>query len=555
MELKQYLYPLRRWWWLLLIATVLAALSSYLATLRQPPIFKAITTLMIGQAIMDPNPSSQEFLLSQQLADNYSAIASREPIRLATMQALGLKSLPSYVVTPNSQFIEISVTDSIPQRAQAVADELANQLILLGPEGARLNAQDRQDFVNRQLDTLQSQVETTEAEIQRLQDELGNLQSARQISDAQSQISALQNKLTTLQSNYAGLLATTQSGSVNTLSVIEPAALPVRPVGPNKMISILLAAAVGFVLAAAAAYLLDYLDDTLKTPEQVERATGSAIIGYLQDSREEFGSRVFVSANPRHPLVEGYRSLRTNLEFASVDNPLKVLLVTSAETEAGKSFVASNLAAIIAQAEKKVIVVDADMRRPNIHNFFELSNDYGLSDIFRGKLTVDDAIKEWQDGQVSVITAGSTPPNSSELLGSKKMSQILVELAERADIVVVDGPPFIVTDASILASKVDGVLVVIRSGFTHEPAVKAMMAQIQRSGARVVGVALNRVAKGPDYYGYESYYGEQPEMGVGREGAESEGGWRRTTFGGIFSLETNSGSKQSAAESPAGETK
>jgi uncharacterized protein involved in exopolysaccharide biosynthesis len=203
---------------------------------------------MIGQAFMDPNPSSQEFLLSQQLADNYAAIASREPVRLATMQALSLTSLPSYVVTPNSQFIEISVTVSIPQRAQAVANELANQLILLGPEGARLNEQDRQDFVNRQLDTLQSQVETTEAEIQRLQDALGNWQSARQISDEQSQISALQNSLTTLQSNYADLLATTQSGSVN-ICLIERS-IADQPVGPNKMVSILLAAAVGFVLAA-----------------------------------------------------------------------------------------------------------------------------------------------------------------------------------------------------------------------------------------------------------------------------------------------------------------
>jgi capsular exopolysaccharide synthesis family protein len=447
------------------------------------------------------------------------------------------------------------VTDSIPQRAQAVANELANQLILLGPEGARLNAQDRQDFVNRQLDTLQSQVETTEAEIQRLQEELGNLQSARQISDTQSQISALQNKLTTLQSNYADLLATTQSGSVNTLSLIEPAPLPVRPVGPNKMVSILLAAAVGFVLAAAAAYLLDYLDDTLKTPEQVERATGSTIIGYLQETKDEFGSKIFVTENPRHPLVEGYRSLRTNLEFASVDNPLKILLVTSAETESGKSFVASNLAAIIAQAEKKVILVDADMRRPNVHNFFELSNDYGLSDIFRGKLSVDDAIKEWQDGQVSVITAGNTPPNSSELLGSKKMSQILVELAERADFVVVDGPPFVVADASILASKVDGVLVVIRSGYTHEPSVKSMMAQIQRSGARVVGVALNRVAKGAGYYGYESYYGERSETEGVKEDVESKGGRRKSMLSGKLSTGTNPGSKQGIAESPARETK
>jgi succinoglycan biosynthesis transport protein ExoP len=506
MELKRYIYPLRRWWWLILAATLLAALASFIATLRQPPVYNSITTLMIGQAIMDPNPSSNEFQLGQQLAVNYAEIADRDPIRIATMEALGLDFLPPYIVTPNSQFLEISVTDSIPGRAQAVANELARQLILLGPAGAGLNEQTRQEFVNKQLDTMETQIQTTQEEVTRLQGELGNMVSARQISDTQNQINALQTKLTTLQSNYADLLSTTLAGAINSISVIEPAGLPRSPIGPNRLVSILLAAGIGFVLAAAAAYLLDYLDDTVKLPEDLGRITNYPIVGYLSDWGDQVGIRVFVADNPRHPVVEGYRTLRTNLEYTNVDEEVKTIFVASADTEDGKSSVASNLAVVLSQAEKKVILVDADLRKPNIHTFFGLPNDYGLSEIFRGKLTVDSAIKEWNGGQLSIITAGDPPPNSSELLGSKKMGEILNDLKARADLIIVDGPPFLVADATTLAVKVDGVLVVIRSGYTHEPAVRSMLQQLDRVGARVLGLVLNCIPKSVSYYGGDSYY-------------------------------------------------
>lgn len=509
MELKKYILPLSRWWWLIAATTLVAAAASFLATLRQPPIYQAITTLMIGRAIMDPNPTSNEFYLSQQLASNYAEIANREPVRNATMQALDLKWLPNYLAraVPEGQFIEILVTDTNPQRAQAVANELAHQLVLRAPTSAGPEEQNRREFVNRQLDTLEEQIEKTEAEITRLQDELGNMVSARQIADTQGQIAALQTKLTTLQGNYANLLANTESGAINTLSVIEPAALPTRPIGPNKGMAILLASAIGFTLSAGAAYLLEYLDDTLKTNEDVVRVTQSPIIGYLAEVNGEGDYRIYVAENPRHPIVEAYRTLRTNLEFAAVDRPLKTIFIASAEAEEGKSSVAANLAVAMAQGEKAVVLLDADLRKPNIHNFFGMQNDYGLSDVFRGRLSIDDAMKGWKGDQVTVITAGTPPPNPTELLGSKKMDQILSRLEEVADVVVIDGPPFIVADAAVLAAKVDGVLLVIRSGFTHEASVRAMMEQAERAGAHLVGVALNRIPrKGRGYYDGNRYY-------------------------------------------------
>jgi succinoglycan biosynthesis transport protein ExoP len=547
MEFKRYVLPLRRWWWLLLAATLIAALSSFLATLRQPPIYQTLTTLMIGQVISDPNPTSGEFFLGVQLAENYAEIANREPVRIATKQALGLTSLPDYRASalPDGQFIEIVVTDIVPERAQAVASELANQLIARSPTGNQSDERDRQAFIQDQLDKLQLQITATEDEIDQLREVLGEMDSAREIADTRFQLNAREVKLSDLQTLYSNLLANTQSGAINTISVVEAAFLPTRPIGPNKMLIILLSAAVGLSLAIGAAYVLDYMDDTVKSPEDVERLTNAPIIGYLTELDIENIGELYVADNPRHPSVEEIRTLRANLEFASVDQPLKTLFISSTQMEDGKTSVAANLAVVMSQAEKDVILLDADLRRPNVHNFFGLTNNYGLSDVFRGKLSLDEVVKDWTGGSVSVITAGDPPPNPAELLGSKKMTEILEVLESRADMVIIDGPPFVIADAPILASKVDGVLLIIRMGYTHEPAIKSMMDQIDRAGAKVVGVALNRLPpKGIGYYAgtpyYSTYYSDEQESTWNQT---RQRGWRdRLSF---WPFNSNSRSKSS----------
>lgn len=509
MELKTYLYPLRRWWWLLLVATLAAAVTSMLVTINQPNVYMATTTLMMGRAIEDPNPSANEFYLSQQLAATYADIARRELVRNATMEALGLDWLPNYRAQAqnNSQLIEISVTDTNPARAQAVANELARQLILQTPTSERAQDQERRFFVEQQLDLLESQIEDTQNDIEELQTELGNMVSARQIQDTQNQISALQAKLNTLQSNYANLLANTQSGAVNTLTVIEPAPLPTRPIGPDVATSVLIAAVVGLALSAGAAYLLEYLDDTVRSPEEIKKLVRHPVVGYIHEFSESGDDQPFVAAHPRHPVTEAFRTIRTSLEFASVDKPIKTLLITSADQGEGKSSVAANLGVVIAQGEKKVIIMDADMRVPSMHEVLDVPLSPGLSEIFRGKTTLSQAIRRWKDGKIGILTAGSPPPNPAELIASQKMRQILHNLMEASDLVVIDGPPFMVTDASLLGSQVDGVLLVVRPGFTTKGAIENMMEQIERSGARVVGVVLNHIPREiAGYYGSQTHY-------------------------------------------------
>lgn len=509
MELNKYIFPLRKWWWLVAASTIIAAVFSTLSILRQPTVYQASTTLMIGTTINNPNPSSSELFLGQQLATAYADLANREIIRNATKNALGTSQLPGYFARalPNTQLIEITVNDTNPERAQIVANELASQLILLGPISAQSEERERQDFIHERLNNLEVQIQETEAEIERLEEELANTFSAQQITDKQNQITSLQSKLNTLENNYGLLLSNTQQGAVNTLTVIEVADVPTSPIGPRKGLTILLAAAVGFVLAACEAYLLEYMDDTLKTPDAVVGLFSVPIIGHVFEQAGGINeNQLYDADNSNHPLTEPFRTLRTAIDFAEMEQPLKTILVSSPDVGDGKTSMAVNLALSIAQRDKKVFLVDADLRKPKIHKLFNLKNDQGLTDMVFAGPSFDWRSRIQEFRNVEVLTAGNTPPDPAKLLSTEKMDRFLSELKEAADVIIIDGPPFFVADTMILASKVDGVLLVVRPSHTRRSLAHASMERIKLVGARVVGIVLNRIPlRGAYYYAGESY--------------------------------------------------
>jgi capsular exopolysaccharide synthesis family protein len=200
-------------------------------------------------------------------------------------------------------------------------------------------------------------------------------------------------------------------------------------------------------------------------------------------------------ADPRSPVSEAYRTLRTNLDFSSLDKPIKTMLVTSAGPEEGKSTVLANLAVTTAQTGRKVILVDCDLRRPTLHYIFNLKNDVGLT-----TMVVDDAAMgspPLQDTGVEglqLVSSGPLPPNPSELLGSRRMEDIIADLLERADVVLFDAPPVVaVTDAAVLATKVDGVLLVVNAGGTKRDYARAAKARLEKVNANLLGAVLNNV--------------------------------------------------------------
>jgi succinoglycan biosynthesis transport protein ExoP len=529
MELGAYLKPLLKWWWLLLASILVALLSSFFVTMRQPLTYMSKTTLIVGRTVFESNPTSGDIYLNQQLGNFYANIALRDTVRNNAMQSLGMTWLPNYTAKQlaNSQILEIDVSDTIPERAQAVANALANALIEQTPANSG-QQQGREEFINEQLNQLEADIKETSDEITNRQQQLGTLFSARQIADTQNEITALQDKLTSLQSNYAALLQNSQQGAVNTLTLLEAANLPLQPIGPNRNLIILLSGAIALVISAGAAYLLEYLDDTLKAPEDIHKMLGVPVVGFISTMERGKYHGDYVAKHPRSAIAESFRALRTDLEFSAVDKPLKTILVTSAGVAAGKTSIAINLAVVIAQGGKKVYLVDADLRKPSVHRSLGLPNRVGLSDAFRREKDIRDLAQFWQEGNLHVITSGPLPPNPSELLSSQKMDQVLQTIERDADVVIIDGPPFLVTDAAILAAKTEGALLVVRYGHTRKDAALNAVKQLQRTGARILGVVLNQIPRsGEEKYGvyryYAGYYAEReddtysiPKNGRGR---------------------------------------
>ncbi len=212
--------------------------------------------------------------------------------------------------------------------------------------------------------------------------------------------------------------------------------------------------------------------------------------------------------DPTSPAAEAYRALRINLEFASVDEPLRTLLVTSSGPGEGKSTALANLAVAMSDGEKSVILVDADLRRPSQHELFGISNDRGLSDMFRNESAFNDPpLQSIPESTLRVLTSGPLPPIPSQLLAARKMDEVIARLVEQADVVLFDAPPVVaVTDASLLASKVDGVLLVVKAGNTRRDHVRAAKDRLEKVNARLVGAVL---LNAPLDVGMQRYYSSQ----------------------------------------------
>ncbi len=503
-----------------MIVTVLAVVASAVSTMFQPEIYVSRTTLVIGTTILDPNPDSGQIYIAQQLASIYADMARREPIQQATMEALGIGWLPQYQakVVPNTQMVEITVSDTVPKRAQIIANELANQLMLQSPAIGGTETGERQDFIKQQLDSLKVQIQDTEKNIEELQKSLIGINSASQIANIEKQINEQTQRLNSFRENYASLLANSQEGALNILSVVEPANLPSNPVGTNRFFIIALAGLVGFSLGTGAAYLLEYLDKTVKTASDVERIFGLPVIGYISAITDDEDSGTYVEKNPDSILAENFRLLHSNIEFFRVSNPIRTILVTSPNQGNGKTTVASNLALSISHEEQDIIIVDADLRRPAIHNALKVPKNPGLSDILRNKADVKSVVKSWKDDDgIKVLTAGNIPPNVTEVVGSKRIAMILSGLEKEYELVIVDAPPLIISDAYNLASKVDGVILVMEPGQTTEAQARTIKEQLDRSGARVLGIVFNKVTEemAHSYYDYRyqslyspKYYGD-----------------------------------------------
>jgi polysaccharide biosynthesis transport protein len=344
-------------------------------------------------------------------------------------------------------------------------------------------------------------------------------------------------------------LEVTRGDRPNEVSISTPSRLPKVPIGPARMRNIALAFIVSLLAGIGLAFLLDFLDDTVKSPDDVDRYIHLPALALIP-SREDMprigsmghsgneSTALALTGDVRSPIAESYRHLRTSLLLSSAGQPPKTILVTSSQPSEGKTTTAVNTAFMLAQTGAEVLIIDCDLRRPRLHAHFEVPNSGGLTNLLSGDSNVDQYLQSYErQPNLKVLTSGPVPPNPAELLGSDEMRRLLAQLSTRFAHIIVDSPPTIsFTDASILSTMVDGVVLVVHGGRSSRAVVRRAKQQLIDVGAHIFGIVLNNVKldKQHDYYyvGYYSNYyyaspgdeGDAPEEGDAGAQAQGSGG-------------------------------
>ena len=319
----------------------------------------------------------------------------------------------------------------------------------------------------------------------------------------------------------------TRAGQIGKIRIVDPAVPPEFPISPKKKLNLILATLVGLGLGIGVVFFLEYLDNSVRTVEDVERLQ-LPLLGSIPDiepekqnglwralpkkkgSEDEVGrlaTRLVTHLKPKSPYSEAYRSLRTQIQYARSEKPVQTILVSSPGPGEGKSTSVTNLAITMAQMGSKTILIDSDLRRPVLHSLFDLKRDVGLSNYLVGRAEIEEVIRPTSVDNLYLISCGILPPNPSELLGSKRMQELIQQLKNEYDYVLFDSPPLIaVTDAVVMAPWVDGVVLVLRSGKTDRDAAVRAFELLRNVKANVLGTLLNDVLPSYMYGSYYYYY-------------------------------------------------
>ncbi len=447
MELIRYWRVVRRWAWLIILCPLMAALAAGIISLQLPKIYEAQVLLYV-QTPQVFTPSQGVVTTSGELLRSYAVIMTSHD------QLQKVISDESLGTDPKSLSKRITVT---PEPGTVILDVAVR-------------------------DTDPARAERT---------------------------------ANTLVNNFAAYVnafpTTTGSSQQGAVKVVSQAALPTDPVEPRPLLNVALALVAGLAVGVGLAFLLDYMDQSVRSDEILRERVGLVPLGHISfvpaksDRRGEL-----LTLEGDSPVVEAYKALRTNLVFSSVDKDVKTIVVTSAGPNEGKSRTAANLAIVLAQAGHPTLLVDADFRRPSQHRMFGRVRNIGLSNLFVQDMpeaaifVPDDQVKD-----LVILASGPTPPNPSELLGSAQMTALLARFRKNFDYVVIDTPPVnAVTDPSVLAANTDAAILVVDTNKATYTAVQHAKQALDRVGAKVLGSVMNKMkAAGGRYYYSEYGYG------------------------------------------------
>jgi len=525
LDLRHYLDVVNRRKWLIVAATVLVAAVAVALSLAQTPMYRGTAAVLLQGDDAERRLGSSQQLdprIDQNRVETEIGVIESNLVERAVEEELGREPDVSVSAVGETDIVEISATSPEPEEAAEEANLYAQTYV-------QWKRQRTIDDLLAAQETVQAEIDSLETELEDLESPLADMEGALFAADTESeradiraemetfeegitaQRNAIQNALALYRSELSSLQVSQRITRTGGAQIISEAQVPEEPFEPQPLRNGVLGIVVGLMLGVGLAFLRETLDDRVRSREQLERITGWTTVGLIPViERAKDGEHDLATLEaPTSPAAEAYRTLRTAVQFIGLEAPLDVVQVTSAKPGEGKTTTAANLAITLAQAGKRVILLDADLRKPRLHKEFGLSNATGFTTMLLDSNLSGNAFHRTKVPNLVVVPSGPPPPNPSELLSLQTTKQVLGLLRDECDMLVIDSPPVLpVTDPLILSGYVDGVIVVANANEAEAKSLTRMRELLEQVNANVVGVSVNQIDSDAGYgYGYGYGYG------------------------------------------------
>jgi capsular exopolysaccharide synthesis family protein len=451
MDLRSYVRAIRKRWWLVLIVAVLGGAGGELMNVRATPLYASHVTFYVSSPGAVGTAAAQAEQSAQRRTNSYVELLSSDKLAKTIIADTGLKMSPGLVTR------EI--------KGSAEVNTVLLKASVTDPSPAR---------ALRIATSIANQFPI-------MIDRLDNIAATKTV----------------------------------TLNVVSGPSVGHFPVSPRKKLNITIAVMIGLLAGLVLAVLRELTDTTIRSAEMLRDVVGLPLLGSIHFDNSARKAPLIVGGQVRSLRAEAFRHVRTNLQFVDVDHPIKLIVVTSSIAGEGKSTTATNLAIVFAETGSRVLLIEADLRRPRVSDYLGLERAVGLTNVLAGQVAIDEVLQNWGADGLTVLPCGSIPPNPSELLGSQNMVDLLSAMRERFDTIIIDTPPLLpVTDAAVASVLADGVVVVVRYGRTNRAQLAAAVRSLESVDARVLGCVLTmqpaKQAEGRGRYDGYGYYEDAP---------------------------------------------
>ena len=502
MELRHYLQVLGRRKWVVIITTIVTLAIVSAATFLMTPIYSASATIRIAQ-IQDRSIDYFDLNYSVRLINTYVELVRSRPFLQQTIDRLGLNIGPKDLADavqaealPNTELLRISAENSNADIAMMIANTLGELLV---EEGARLYSGQGKSSGEILFDQLVAMESSLKQDRVRFQELLTDVET-----DAVLPIEAqyLETQILLQEQIYGTILDAyenerlSESARESSVRVVDDAMSSTSPIRPNVTLNLLLGAVIGLMGGVGLAFLFENLDTSIYTPRELEEGLAMPLLGSIPNFKVPSrlrNSPLLLKPNGKSSAGEAFRILRSNVLAMDYGRPPRSVLIASFEEDAGKSTVLANLAVALGQAGKRVVVVDSDFRDPSLSSVFGVQNNLGLKNVIMQSETFEDVIQVTDSPGVKVLTSGPLPHNPAEFLGLLRLQQLVEDLANWADMVLLDSPPLEqYSDSVVLAPLVDCVVLVASPGGVSVSQVQSAVAQFAKVGVDQLGIVFNR---------------------------------------------------------------